>query len=193
MDKELFKKYGLMIEKALNRIHFNKWGQSVDVNLKPDNVLDIVLPVDHNLQDPNSSNYDATYSDFTYDMPDYPYDIMRLLGILDSPIILIIRFNHTPPKSLNETLSKIEFVAKEHAKNSHPFIDWDSIKVTSKFNPNNQPMQLMITFKTNKDYEVGHGVSEEFIQSLYEFISNNEEEFGISLDEYVYSGRKVDN
>ena len=40
-------------------------------------------------------------------------------------------------------ISKIEFIAKEHAKNSHPFVDWDSIKVIPQFNPDNQPMQLI--------------------------------------------------
>ena len=196
MDRELLQKYSNMVKKTLGRIYFNNWGQSVDVNLrnfKSDDVLDVVLPVDHNIQDPNSPNHNAAYSDFTFDMVDYPYDVMRLLGISDLPIIINISFNHTPPKSLKETLSKIEFIAKEHAKNSHPFVDWDSIKVIPQFNPDNQPMQLIVTFKTNKDYEVGHGMSEEFIQTLYEFISNNEEELGIILDEYVYNGRNVDN
>jgi hypothetical protein len=193
MDTELLQKYSNMVKKALDRIYFNNWGQSVDVNLDSNNVLNIVLPVDHNIQDPNSPNHNASYNDFTFDIVDYPYDVMKILGISEIPIITNISFNHTPPKSLKETLSKIEFIAKEYAKHNHPFIDWSSIKVIPKFYSERQPMELVVTFKTNKDYEVGHGMSEEFIQTLYEYISNNEEEFGISLDEYLYNGRNVDN
>jgi len=178
--------YAKALEKALNRLYFNSWGQESKVTFVEPNVFKVVIPINHNLQDPNSDDYNDDYYRFTDDVIDNIYLVMTMLGISSELVLkypyfeVDAIFNHIPSDSIESIVSKIKKYSDIFIKNNYPDINPDDINFSHEYNPKSQSTNIFMNMSPNLMLDNDDTMN--LWNEIFETIENNTT---ISLDDYM--------
>jgi len=178
--------YAKALEKALNRLYFNSWGQESKVTFVEPNVFKVVIPINHNLQDPNSDDYNDDYYRFTDDVIDNIYLVMTMLGISSELVLkypyfeVDAIFNHIPSDSIESIVSKIKKYSDIFIKNNYPDINPDDINFLHEYSPNSQSTNIFMNMSPNLMLDNDDTMN--LWNEIFETIENNTT---ISLDDYM--------
>jgi hypothetical protein len=189
LDKYI--KYANLVEKTLNRLYFDKYGNKAVVKFQPPNTIKCYMPVNHNLSDPNSPEYDSVYDEkFVWDMVDYPDDVVNMLAIQHKDVLFVRpEFVHIKPNNIDEIINEIQRLTElsiqtyneEHAV--HSKVPTDSITFNLEYTSENTSPYLI--FKVDNEH-ITEDILEEFLRILYDVSTYSD----VDLGNYITSIKK---